>query len=233
MRTLAQMKARVRRLAHDLAQKSYDAVEVGFALEDALSDLVDRLLDDDLGMASLLAVGDAADPDDSTSVDLPDDCLRLLRVEAQLSDGSWRELPRRDAGEYPVDDDVTAFSATAALVEEAGEMYAGASVPVGFALLADGEGIELLPREITGVTMRFVYLREVEMPTVSTDCVALPNGADEILELIAADKLTADEPRDQKRMVMYNTRLESRYSRWVKGRGRGKVDRSQQIAGEL
>lgn len=237
MRTLERMRERTRRLAHDLkTTRTYDTEDLDDALRDALLDLVDQLLGDSTGLWALYRVTAGSVPADTGAVALPEDCLRLLRVEALESDGTtWRRLPLVQSRSLAAGDDPLVWTATAAgigLAARLGVAGGAGSVASGFRVLEDGSGIALVPQGVAAPTLRLGYLGEVDFPAAKTAAVALPAGADELLELLAADKLTADEPRDEKRMVMYQSRFAARYRRWTEGRARGAVPRGQLVAGE-
>jgi hypothetical protein len=241
-RTLAEMRSRVRRLAHDLytaeTERTYENEDVDWALEDALNELSDRLLADDLGRWSLLTVGEEteiATTEAAAAVELPADCLRLERVEWFDDDvddeDEWRVLPQLSQPPPPAD--VMALSRQTSVEVGYRTVAGSAGRAVGWRVNEPGDSIRLYPWDsVDSMTIRLVYLAEPVWAGTATSRLGLPVGADEIVELMAADKLTADEPRDEKRMVMYRARLDGRYQRWVMGRARGKVDRGQRIAGE-
>lgn len=233
MRTLEQMRERVRRLAHDLSEQTYTDGDVDAALEDAYHDMVDRMLDQPMAGWALHRVSAGEVPEDAAAIALPEGCLRLLRVQVRLASGVWADLPRLAGRGWACAEDLAARTATGlAVALGARTAPPGGSMPAGYRVLEDGTGIALVPEGVTGATVRMCYLGEPAWPTVGQDAVALPAGADELLELLGADKLTADEPRDDKRMAVYTARFEARWARWAAGRARGAVPRGQQVAGE-
>lgn len=236
-RTLTQMRQRVRRLAHDLhtatGEKTYSDPDVDVALEDALGELTDRLLADDLGRWALVKESEGVVVETAgaaAAIALPEDCLRLEQVRRMDAEGQWR-MVRRAGCDWPGKMGMAGSRET--------------SVELGYRVLAvtDGGGKVWEPDEVgsfirlrpwgTGdaETIRFVYLAAPEWAGTATSRLALPDGADQLVELMAADGLTADEPRDEKRMAIYRARVDGRYQRWVQGRARGKVDRGQKVAG--
>jgi hypothetical protein len=240
-RTLAEMRLRVRRLAHDMKtstqERTYSDADVAVALSDSLRELVDRLLADDRGRWSLLVLGEALEistAEAAGEIELPEECLRLELVQRLREDGQWvrlRRLPEAvpTAEVMALSRRLSADLGYRALPGEAG----GEGCPAGWRASEDGLSIALWPWG-TGdaVTVRLGYLAEPAWTLTETARIPLPTGADEIVELMAGDKLTADEPRDEKRMAIYRARLDGRYLRWVGGRARGKVDRGQAVAGE-
>jgi len=229
------MRERVRRLGHDLTQQTYDSALLDDALLDAFHDLMDRLLADERAQWVLYRVTEGEVPADGSAVALPEGCLRLLKVQARLSDGTWCSLPRLPGAGWVPAEDVAARTATGVALGISGRVLGltGATgMPAGWRPNEDGESVALLPTGVAGATIRMGYLAAQEWPVAARESVALPEGADELLELLAADKLTADEPRDEQRMAMYMTRFEARYGRWSAGRARGAVPRGQQVAGE-
>jgi hypothetical protein len=232
------MRERVRRLAHDLSELTYVDADVDYALQDAFEELLDRILAEPAAMPALLSATTGAEPEDPDAMELPTDCLRLLKVQARATGATYwqdlQQLGQEVAGLLPEDaSDRTATWAALGLSERIAPPGC-LSVALGYLVEPEGgETLALVPEGLTGVEVRMVYLAKPTWPTAARDAVELPDGADEILELLAADKLTADEPRDDKRMAIYRSRIEARWQRWTMGRARGLVPRGQEVAGVI
>jgi hypothetical protein len=237
-RTLAEMRLRVRRLAHDLktatAEKTYPDGDVDVALSDSLRELTDRLLADEVGRWALLTVGEdlaVTTAAEAAQVELPEECLRLEWVQWLGEEGDWLELPRLGLV-WPSADVRASMSRQTSVVLGFRTVAGTVGGARGWRPNEDGLSVRLWPwDEGEALTIRLVFLGAPGWGLTATSRLGLPEGADELLELMAGDKLTADEPRDEKRMVLYRARLDGRYGRWVAGRARGKIDRGQLVAG--
>ena len=226
MRTLAEMSTMVSALAHDRTQKTYVAAMVAARLRDAFRDLVDRMLADPLAIRCLRKVGEETAVADRLT--LPADCARLLRVELwNETDEEWFPLPNDQQGAMGG----VAPLPRSATFEILGSSYAGAS-PRTWRADADGAAILLWPLEATG-TVRLVYIRLPAWPAGSAGLMDLPEGADELVEYLAADKLIAMEPQDQRRLQTYASFFSARYQTWREGVTRGRIEQTQRYVAEV
>lgn len=226
MRSLAEMTDVVQALVHDTTGKTYGATLVAARLRDAHRDLLDRMMADPLASRCLLAVGDATDA--AEEVELPAACARLLRVEwYDDSSARWLRLPTRQQCPEP-DAPLSLRSST---FEILGTEGVSGMVPLNWRSAEDGASILLHPPECEG-TIRLVYLATPAFPAGAAYELDLPEGADELVEYLAADKLCAMEPLDQKRLQTYAALFSARYATWRQGLAAGRVDRTQRYVAE-
>lgn len=227
MRSVAEIISMVRELAHDRTGKTYGNSMVGYRVRDAYADLLDRIMADPMAAKCLLKEGDATDVADE--IDLPSDCGRLLRMERYDTDREeWFSLRTDQQGAIYGSDGYMPRSATFQTMGQTIPDYH----PLTWRSAQDGNSVLLWPTGSSG-TVRFVYLARPAFPAGDRGVLPLPDGADELVEYLAADKLISLEPVDSKRIQTYAAYFATRFGTWREGAAAGKIDRTQRRVAEV
>jgi hypothetical protein len=226
MRTVSEMAEVVQALAHDSSNNTYAGALVAARMGDAYNDLVDQIMAHPMARRCLYKVGAATTSADE--IELPSDCKRLLSMEWYVEDDEeWILLPKNDQGSFPP---AAAFPRSATFAITRGTT-ATAGDPLTWRASPDGDSVLIYPLDAEG-SVRFVYLAKPVWVAADNAAMTLPDGADELLEYLAAEKLIAAEPQDPKRIRTYAAYYAARFRTWAAGIGAGRIDHTQRVVVE-
>ena len=186
LRTLAQMRLNVRRLATDLRSEEFSNADIDAYLQEAAESVWNRLASDNIARRCLKKIATLTVSAGTADVSLPSDCLRIDRIEVVLPSNRFQAL---NYSESP--------------------NSSSSGIPVRWSDNADlPYAIRLDPIPANDISLRFVYYFIPAFPESDSDsfnaseggslpaAVPVPPGVDTAVEYLAVALLSYEELKD-------------------------------------